>query len=596
MHIIGISCFYHDSSAAILKDDNILAAVQEERFSRIKHDSNFPMNSIKFCLQSSNKSLNDIDYLIFYEKPLLKFTRLLETYISTAPKGFKSFKMSIPLWLKQKLFQKQLILNELKKIEHDGDFEKKILFAEHHQSHAASAFYPSPFEEAVILTMDATGEWTTTSVAYGKGNKMKILREIHFPHSIGLLYSAFTYHLGFKVNSGEYKVMGLAPYGKPVFKNKILEHLIDIKSDGSFRLNMKYFNYCSGLTMTNKKFDELFEGRQPRKPEVENIQVFHMNMAASIQEVIDMIVLRTVKHLSKEFSCENLCLAGGVALNCVTNGKLKKENYFKNIWFQPASGDAGGSIGAAFLGYYHYENNKRKNRRSDRMQSSYLGPSYSNYEIENFLKLKKVNYSKLKQIELIKTTTRALIDQKAIGWMQGKLEFGPRALGNRSILADPRSEKMQNNLNLKIKFRESFRPFAPSILFEELNNWFDLDIESPYMLLVANAKISENKNNTFKIPAVTHVDKSARIQTVKRKDNEIFYELIKEFFRQTKCPILVNTSFNIRGEPIVCSPEDAYNCFMGTNLDVLVMESFFIDKKNNKSYKTHDYKNKFALD
>ena len=444
MHIIGISCFYHDSSAAILKDDNILAAVQEERFSRIKHDSNFPMNSIKFCLQSSNKSLNDIDYLIFYEKPLLKFTRLLETYISTAPKGFKSFKMSIPLWLKQKLFQKQLILNELKKIEHDGDFEKKILFAEHHQSHAASAFYPSPFEEAVILTMDATGEWTTTSVAYGKGNKMKILREIHFPHSIGLLYSAFTYHLGFKVNSGEYKVMGLAPYGKPVFKNKILEHLIDIKSDGSFRLNMKYFNYCSGLTMTNKKFDELFEGRQPRKPEVENIQVFHMNMAASIQEVIDMIVLRTVKHLSKEFSCENLCLAGGVALNCVTNGKLKKENYFKNIWFQPASGDAGGSIGAAFLGYYHYENNKRKNRRSDRMQSSYLGPSYSNYEIENFLKLKKVNYSKLKQIELIKTTTRALIDQKAIGWMQGKLEFGPRALGNRSILADPRNPNMKD--------------------------------------------------------------------------------------------------------------------------------------------------------
>ncbi len=608
--ILGISAFYHDSAAALVIDGNIIAAAQEERFSRKKHDSNYPFNAVDYVLKESKLKLNDIDHIVFFEKPFLKFERLLETYMAFAPVGFKSFSVSMPIWLREKLFQKKFLFDKLKL--HDENFKdiKKIKFSEHHYSHAASAFFPSPFKEAIVLTLDGVGEWATTTVAIGKDNNLKILKEIHFPHSLGLLYSAFTYYTGFKVNSGEYKVMGLAPYGEPKYKNLIIEKLIDLKNDGSFRLNMKYFNYATGLTMTNNKFSDLF-GQPIRDPKKDRITQFHMDIAASIQAVTEEIVLRLTQSLIKEYEIKNLCLAGGVALNCVTNGKILKEKIFNNIWIQPAAGDAGGSLGAA-LAYWYKELNKPRITFKDQMKGSYLGPKFNENEIENNLKSLNANYKKLGINEIISTTANELAKDKTVGWFQGRMEFGPRALGCRSILADPRSDKMQKELNLKIKFRESFRPFAPSILREDVNDWFEMNYDSPYMLLVAEVKkekqvsISEKDTNLFgidklnlkrsSIPAVTHVDYSARIQTVNKDTNSRYYELIREFKKITGCPILVNTSFNVRGEPIVCSIEDAFNCFMGTNLDILVIEDFILFKDQQDKSKIKDYKNKFELD
>ena len=608
--ILGISAFYHDSAACILKNGEIIAAAQEERFTRKKHDSSYPYNAIEFLLKYSNLKLNDVDHIVFFEKPFLKFERLLETYVAFAPKGFISFAKAMPLWIKEKLFQKSLLFNKLKTHDQNYQSDENIFFSDHHLSHAASAFFPSPFEEAVILTADGVGEWATTTVAVGKANKLEIKKEIHFPHSLGLLYSAFTYYTGFKVNSGEYKLMGLAPYGKPIFKDLIIDKLLDLKEDGSFKLNMEYFNYATGLTMTNNKFSKLF-GNPVRDAKKDLLKEFHMDIAASIQAVTEEIVLRLTKSLSKDYNVKNLCLAGGVALNCVVNGKILKEKVFENIWIQPAAGDAGGSLGAA-LAFWHHELKMPRNDYKDQMKGSFLGPKFENNSIEDKLKYLKANYKKLNSSEIISTTAKELSKEKTVGWFQGRMEFGPRALGGRSILADPRSEKMQKELNLKIKFRESFRPFAPSILREDVKDWFELDNDSPYMLLVADIKKEKQIKMTDKneslfgieklnvkrsnIPAVTHIDYSARIQTVHEKTNPKYYELIKEFKKITNCPVLVNTSFNVRGEPIVCSVEDAFNCFMGTNLDILVIEDFILFKKDQDQFLIKNYKNKFELD
>jgi carbamoyltransferase len=608
--ILGISAFYHDSAAALIVDGKIIAAAQEERFSRKKHDARYPFHAIEYVLNESNLNLSKIDHIVFFEKPFLKFERLLETYMAFAPKGFKSFSLSMPVWLREKLFQKKFLFDKLQL--HDEKFNdiKKINFSEHHYSHAASAFYPSPFEDAVVLTLDGVGEWATTTVAVGNKNRLEILKEIHFPHSLGLLYSAFTYYTGFKVNSGEYKLMGLAPYGKPKFKDLIINKLLDLKEDGSFKLNMKYFNYATGLTMTNNKFSELF-GYPVRDPKKDLLNDFHMDIASSIQAVTEEIILRLTKNIATKYKIKNLCLAGGVALNCVANGKILKEKLFENIWIQPAAGDAGGSLGAA-LAYWHHELKMPRQDFKDQMKGSYLGPKFENNLIDEKLKSLKANFKKKDSKEIISITAKELSNEKTVGWFQGRMEFGPRALGGRSILADPRSEKMQKQLNLKIKFRESFRPFAPSVLREDVNDWFELDCDSPYMLLVADVKkekqikMSENDENLFgieklnlkrsSIPSITHVDYSARIQTVHKETNLRYYELIKEFKKITNCPVLINTSFNVRGEPIVCSIEDAFNCFMGTNLDILIIEDFILYKEDQDKYLIKDYKNKFELD
>ena len=596
--IIGISAFYHDSAATLIEDGVIIAAAQEERFSRKKHDDRFPKNAIKFLLENSNYGLNEIDKIIFYEKPFLKFERLLETYIAFSPKGFKQFSKAIPIWLKEKLFQKKKIINHLKEIDNNFLPGEKILFSEHHFSHAASAFYPSPFNNAVILTADGVGEWATTTVAVGNGNKIEMKKEIEFPHSLGLLYSAFTYYTGFKVNGGEYKLMGLAPYGEPRYVKTILDNLIDVKEDGSFRLNQDYFDYATGLTMTNKSFNDLF-GSLPRNPDKEDISQFHMDIGASIQKVTEDIMVKIAKNIRKEYGIENLCLAGGVALNCVANGKILKEKIFKNVWIQPAAGDAGGSLGAA-LGYWHNElKMERLNSKIDSMKCSYLGPEYTNEKIKNILIDIGAKFESLTNYELLDFTTDKLAEGKAVGWFQNRMEFGPRALGGRSILGDARSPEMQKKINLKVKFRESFRPFAPAVLLEDVNDWFDLDSESPYMLLVGKVKENKLLEQTSdqmiakgleklnivrsKIPAVTHVDNSARIQTV-TAENGIYYDLIKTFKKKTGCPVIVNTSFNVRGEPPVNTPIDAYKCFMATDLDVLVLGNCILEKHNQINF------------
>jgi carbamoyltransferase len=608
--VLGISAFYHDSAAAIIADGKIIAAAQEERFTRKKHDASYPKNAINYVLKEAGLKLSEVDHVVFYEKPFLKFERLLETYVGFSPGGFKSFSMSMPLWLSEKLFQKKMLFDALKEQDNSFNDIKKINFSEHHLSHAASAFFSSPYNEAIILTLDGVGEWATTTVSLGKNNKINILKEIHFPHSLGLLYSAFTYFLGFKVNSGEYKVMGLAPYGEPKFRQIILDKLIDVKEDGSFRINMDYFNYATGLTMTNNKFAKLFN-MERREPENELSQI-HMDMAASIQVVTEEIVLKITRFLFEEFKIENLCMAGGVALNCVANSKILKEGLFKNIWIQPASGDAGGALGAAQAFYYQELDNKRKILKPDAMNGSYLGPQFTEDQIEDELKSAGANYKKLTLDQVVKDTAIALSEEKAVGWFQGRMEFGPRSLGNRSIIADSRSEKMQKNLNLKVKYRESFRPFAPAVLFEKVSEWFDINSESPYMLLVADVKkskqlqMTEEQKNLFgidklnikrsSIPSVTHVDYSARIQTVHKETNSMFHKLIEEFERITKHPVLVNTSFNVRGEPIVCSATDAFHCFMGTDLDVLVCNNFIMYKKEQNINLITDYKNKYKLD
>ena len=608
--ILGISAFYHDSAAALIIDGDIVAAAQEERFSRKKHDARYPTNAVNYVLNEGQVKLSEIDHIVFFEKPFLKFERLLETYMAFAPKGFKSFSLSMPIWLREKLFQKKFLFDNLKL--HDEKFNdiNKIKFSEHHYSHAASAFYPSPFKEAIVLTLDGVGEWATTTLAVGKENKLNMLKEIHFPHSLGLLYSAFTYYTGFKVNSGEYKVMGLAPYGKPKYKDLIIEELMDLKEDGTFKLNMKYFNYATGLTMTNKNFSNLF-GQPVRDPKKNLLTDFHMDIASSIQAVTEEVVLRLTRNIAEEYKIKNLCLAGGVALNCVANGKILREKYFENIWIQPAAGDAGGSLGAA-LAYWHRELDKPREDFKDKMKGAYLGPSYEEDSIENNLKSLKALYNKKTSSDISSIVAKELANNKTVGWFQGRMEFGPRALGGRSILADPRSEKMQKELNLKIKFRESFRPFAPSVLREDVNKWFEIDYDSPYMLLVSDVKkekqisMSANDDKLFgidklnikrsSIPAITHVDYSARIQTVHKETNPKYYDLINEFKKITNCPVLVNTSFNVRGEPIVCSVEDAFNCFMGTNLDILVIENFILFKEDQDKSLLKDYKNKFELD
>ena len=610
-YILGISAFYHDSAATLIKDGEIIAAAQEERFTRKKHDSGYPYNAVNFVLDFAKIKLNNVDKIVFYEKPFLKFERLLETYVAFAPKGLKSFSKAMPVWLKDKLFQKKMIYDCLKK--HDPDFknDQKILFSEHHISHAASAFFPSPFKNAIILTADGVGEWATTTVAIGSENKLEIKKELHFPHSLGLLYSAFTYYAGFRVNSGEYKLMGLAPYGKPEFENIILDNLIDLKEDGTFILDQSYFNYATGLTMTSKKFHDLF-GQEPRKPDSEKITQFHMNIAASIQKVTETIMLKLCRSLKKEFNIENLCLAGGVALNCVANGKILSEKIFKDIWVQPAAGDAGGSLGAAIAYWYLDLNKHRKINDRDDMKGSYLGSEFSETQIKTFLDSVGAEYKHMEKQEILDKTVNDLSEGKAIGWFQGRMEFGPRALGNRSILGDPRSETMQKNLNLKVKFRESFRPFAPSILKEDLSTWFKTDKDSPYMLFVSEInknktiQMTDEQNKLFgidllnikrsEIPAVTHVDYSARIQTVQNSSNSIFYDLIKKFKEKTNCPVLINTSFNIRGEPIVQSPSDAFNCFMGTDLDTLVIGNFYLDKKFQDPNLKNNYIDQFELD
>ena len=604
--ILGISAFYHDSAAALIVDGKIIAAAQEERFSRKKHDSSYPFNAVEFVLKRANLSLNNVDYIVFYEKPFL-----LETYLAFAPRGFKSFSMAMPIWLREKLFQKKILFNELKN--HDKNFNdiNKIYFSEHHYSHAASAFYPSPFKRAVILTLDGVGEWATTTLAKGDEQNLEILKEIHFPHSIGLLYSAFTYYTGFKVNSGEYKVMGLAPYGEPKFKNLILDKLIDLKEDGTFRLNMEYFDYATGLKMINNKFSKLF-GQPARNLDKDLLTQFHMDIASSIQTVTEEVILRLTKSISKEYGSKNLCMSGGVALNCVANGKILKEKIFENIWIQPAAGDAGGALGAALALWYKELKNKRSESPKDEMQGSYLGPSFDDFEIENDLKRLEAKYTKFSENDILKIAAEELSKEKTIGWFQGRMEFGPRALGARSIIADPRSNKMQKNLNLKVKFRESFRPFAPSIIREDVSKWFELDCDSPYMLLVANVNKSIRKEMTSEekklfgidklnikrsdIPAVTHVDYSARIQTVHKNTNPRYYKLLQSFKKITGCPVLVNTSFNIRGEPIVCSVEDAYRCFMGTNLDILICGNFILYKDKQNIELKEKYKNKFTPD
>ena len=608
--ILGISAFYHDSAAAILVDGKILAAAQEERFTRKKHDSSYPFNAVEYVLKFSKLKLSEIDYIVFYENPFLKFERLLETYVAFAPRGFKQFTKSMPAWLREKLFQKNLLLKLLK--EHDKNFndEKKIYFSEHHLSHAASAFFPSPFKDAIVLTADGVGEWATTTVAVGNESDLSIKKEIHFPHSLGLLYSAFTFYCGFKVNSGEYKLMGLAPYGEPKYANLIKDKLIHIKSDGSFKLSQDYFDYATGLKMTNEKFHKLF-GQNPRDSKKEKLTQFHMDIASSIQNVTEEVMVSMAVSLKKEFNIKNLCLAGGVALNCVANGKILQKKLFENIWVQPAAGDAGGSLGAA-LALWHLELKQKRAEYKDDMQGSYLGPSYSDDEIEQELKNLNAKFQILNEKEIIEKTSESLKNGDAVGWFQGRMEFGPRALGGRSILGDPRSPTMQKNLNLKVKYRESFRPFAPSVLREDVDKWFNMNVDSPYMLLVAEIlkdkkiTMSEEEKKLFgieklnikrsDIPAVTHVDYSARIQTVHKDTNPKYYSLIKKFKEKTNCSVLINTSFNVRGEPIVNTPKDAFNCFMGTELDKLVIGNFFLDKKDQDSNLKKDYKNQFELD
>ena len=611
MRVLGISAFYHDSAAALIEDGGIVAAAQEERFTRKKHDAGFPRNAIAFCLERSGGGLDDVDFVAFYDKPFLKFERLLETYVAFAPRGFRSFRMAIPLWLREKLFQKDLLRREFRAYFDAFDWENRLLFAEHHQSHAASAFFPSPFEDAVVLTMDGVGEWATTSVALGSGNRLEVTKEIHFPHSLGLLYSAFTYYAGFKVNSGEYKVMGLAPYGEPKYAGLILENLLDLKDDGSFRLDQSYFNYCTGLTMTNRRFDDLFGG-PPRKPD-ELLTQRHMDLAASIQAVVEEVVLRITRDLAQETGMRNLCLAGGVALNCVANGKVLRDGEFENIWIQPAAGDAGGALGAALCAYHLYQDQPRlAGNTGDAMRGAYLGPAFAQGDIEGRLLGAGARFTTLKDEDVIEAAARALEDGKAVGWFQGAMEFGPRALGTRSILGDARSPTMQKTLNLKVKHRESFRPFAPAVLREDVADWFEIDRDSPYMLLVSDVARDRRRPMTAaeealfgidklnvprsEIPAVTHVDYSARIQTVHKETNPAFHALISRFKELTGCPVLVNTSFNIRGEPIVCTPEDAFRCFMGTEIEMLVIGNCRLEKKDQDPALKRDYKDSFELD
>ena len=608
--ILGISAFYHDSAACILVDGEIIAAAQEERFTRKKHDPSYPYHSIEFVLNYANKKLSEVDQIVKFEKPFLKFERLLETYVAFAPKGFVSFSKAMPLWIKEKLFQKNLLFNKLKAHDENYKSDKNIFFSDHHLSHASSAFFPSPFNEAIVLTADGVGEWATTTVAIGKGNKLDIKKEIHFPHSLGLLYSAFTYYTGFKVNSGEYKLMGLAPYGKPIFVKKI-KKLIDIKNDGTFRLDQNYFNYSTGLTMTNDNFHNLF-GNKPRKPNSEKLTQFHMDIASSIQAVTEEIMVKLCRSIQNEYKIKNLCLAGGVALNCVANGKILKEKIFDNIWIQPAAGDAGGSLGAALALWHLDQGNHRKINSDDSMKGSYLGSEFSQDQIEKELSSIGAIFETCDYDEVIDQTSDYLSQEKAIGWFQGRMEFGPRALGCRSILGDPRSDKMQKNLNLKVKYRESFRPFAPSVLKDDASDWFDISVDSPYMLIVADINsrkkidMTDDQNGLFgidklnvkrsKIPAVTHVDYSARIQTVSEKNNKPYFDLIKKFKQKTGCPVIVNTSFNVRGEPIVNTPTDAFNCFMGTELDYLIIGNCILDKNKQNIKLKKDYKKEFELD
>jgi len=608
--ILGISAFYHDSAACILINGEIIAAAQEERFTRKKHDPSYPHHAIESVLKYANLRLSEVDQIVFFEKPFLKFERLLETYVAFAPKGFISFSKAMPLWIKEKLFQKNLLFNKLKKHDENYKTDQNIFFSEHHLSHAASAFFPSPFDEAIVLTADGVGEWATTTVAVGKGNKLDIKKEIHFPHSLGLLYSAFTYYIGFKVNSGEYKLMGLAPYGNPIYEEKI-KQIIDIKDDGTFRLNQKYFNYATGLTMTNDKFHNLF-GQKPRNPNNEKLTQFHMDIAASIQKVTEEIMIKLSRSIQKEYNIKNLCLAGGVALNCVANGKILEEKIFDNIWIQPAAGDAGGSLGAALALWHIDQGNNRTVNPNDDMKGSYLGSEFSQDQIEKELISIGAIFETVKYENLIELTSEYLSKEKAIGWFQGRMEFGPRALGNRSILGDPRSDTMQKNLNLKVKYRESFRPFAPSVLREDLSSWFEMNVHSPYMLLVANInskkkiEMTNEQKKLFgieklnikrsEIPAVTHVDYSARIQTVSKNTNKRYYDLISKFKEKTGCPVIVNTSFNVRGEPIVNTPTDAFNCFMGTELDVLIIGNCYLEKKKQKINTKQNYHKNFNLD
>ncbi|EME70507.1 carbamoyl transferase [Paramagnetospirillum caucaseum] len=612
MRILGLSALYHDSAAALIEDGRIVACAQEERFTRKKHDAAFPENAIAYCLAEAGIGLNDLDHVVFYDKPFLKFERLLETYVAFAPKGFTSFKTAIPVWLKEKLFQKDLLAREFKRFAPDFDWMNKLLFAEHHLSHAASAFFPSPFEDAAVLTMDGVGEWTTTSLAMGSGNRLEIHKELHFPHSLGLLYSAFTYYTGFKVNSGEYKLMGLAPYGEPKYTRLILDHLVDLKEDGSFRLDQSYFDYCTGLTMTNGRFSALF-GQPVRKADREPLTQFHMDIAASIQEVTEIIVSKLCHGIKKETGAKNLCLAGGVALNCVANGKILREGIFENIWIQPAAGDAGGALGAALAGYHIHKGQPRSvTPGKDAMKGSYLGPLFEQSDIEARLTKAGAKFEVMGEDQVIEATATALADEKAVGWMQGRMEFGPRALGGRSILGDPRSPSMQKTLNLKVKYRESFRPFAPSVLREDVAEWFDLDGDSPYMLLVAPVSekhrraMTEDEQRLFGIdklnvprsslPAVTHVDYSARVQTIHADTNPRYHALISAFKARTGCGVVVNTSFNVRGEPIVCTPEDAFRCFMGSEIEVLVVGNCFLRKEEQDPALKLDYKNAFELD
>jgi len=609
VRILGISAFYHDSAAAAVVDGRIVAAAQEERFTRKKHDSNFPTHAIEYCLREAGSGLDAFDFVAFYDKPFLKFERLLETYLAFAPRGFRSFRMAIPVWIKEKLFQKRLITQELRDYDGDYDWESRLLFAEHHQSHAASAFYPSPFENAVVLTMDGVGEWATTSVGLGSGNSLEMTKEIHFPHSLGLLYSAFTYYTGFKVNSGEYKVMGLAPYGEPKYKDLVLEHLMDLKEDGTFRLDMSYFDYCTGLRMTNEKFDELFGG-PPRKAE-DRVTQREMDLAASVQAVTEEVVLRLTRTLAKESETKNLCLAGGVALNCVANGKVLRDGVCDNIWVQPAAGDAGGALGAALFVWHQLLEKPRVPQKNDAQQGSLLGPAYSNAEMRAFLDAEGAVYTCYETEEAaVDAIAGLLADEEVVGHVSGRMEFGPRALGNRSILGTPLSTEMQTRMNLMIKFRESFRPFAPSVLREDVQEYFELDYDSPYMLIVAGVHPDKRKqvNNESEgldklqqvrseIPAITHVDYSARIQTVDNKGNPLYHRLISAFKAKTGCPVIVNTSFNVRGEPIVRTPEDAYRCFTRTHMDVLVLGPYVIERDRQTLPPVDEsWKSEFELD
>jgi carbamoyltransferase len=611
MQILGLSAYYHDSAAALVRDGEIVAAAQEERFTRRKHDPGFPHRAVEYCLSQAAGGLGQVDYVVFYDKPLLKFERLLETYLAFAPRGLRSFQMSMPLWVREKLFQRDLLLKELKKLSPAYDWQKRLLFNEHHLSHAASAYFASPFDEALVLTLDGVGEWATTTAAIGRGNSLEILREIHFPHSLGLLYSAFTYYTGFKVNSGEYKLMGLAPYGEPKYKQKIFDHVIDVKPDGSFRLNLDYFDYCTGLTMTDAKFDQLFG--EPVRGREALLTQFHMDIAASIQAALDEILIRLTRSLRQETGQKNLCLAGGVALNCVANGKVLRDGAFENLWIQPASGDAGGALGAALSAYYQFAQQPRPSTAGvDRMRGSYLGPVFAQAEIEQRLRAAGAVFTAMSTEEMLAATAAALAEEKAVGWFQGRMEFGPRALGGRSILGDPRSASMQSTLNLKVKYRESFRPFAPSVLREKAADYFELAGDSPYMLIVADvvqgrrramtpeeqalfgiAKLNVPRSD---LPAITHVDYSARIQTVHQETNPLYHALLQRFEALTGCAVLVNTSFNVRGEPIVCTPEDAFRCLMGCEIERLVVGNCVLRKEDQNPALKLNYKESFELD